>query len=135
MLQSIDPKSIESHLLEYGVEFAGLINKQGRVIDFMCKNEINISKEQKELFFMSTAYNLSKQKDFDDCLGDIEYIVTDRENSRIISIPMNFGSIMLIINRKQRSVLLAKKILKAVEYVKELNGQPINLEKSKSGES
>jgi hypothetical protein len=118
MAQSIDLKSFESNLLGHGVEFAGLINKQGRVIDYMSKTEINLSKEQKEMFFMMTSLNLSMQRDYDDNLGYVQYTVTERESSRIVSIPAPFGSIMLVVNKKVRPSLLIKKIMKAVDYVK-----------------
>ena len=118
MAQSIDFKSFENHILGYGVDFAGFINKQGRVIDYMCKNEINLSKEQKEMFFMMTSLNLSMQRDYDDNLGPVQYTVTEREGSRIVSIPAPFGSIMLVMSKKVRPSLLVKKIMKAVDYVK-----------------
>jgi hypothetical protein len=130
MPQSIDLKSFESHLLEYGIEFAGFINKQGRVIDYMCKNEINLSKEQKEMFFMMTSLNLSMQRDYDDNLGTVQYTITERENSKIVSIPAPFGSIMLVMNKKVRPSLLAKKILEAVDYVRGLNDKSPRPEKS-----
>ncbi|HEV2193771.1 MAG TPA: hypothetical protein VGR54_09160 [Nitrosopumilaceae archaeon] len=123
MTQSIDLKSFESNLLGHGVEFAGFINKQGRVIDYVCKNEINLSKEQKEMFFMMTSLNLSMQEDYDDNLGTVQYTVTERENSKIVSIPVLFGSIILVMNKKTRSSLLVKKILKAINYAKGLKSQ------------
>jgi hypothetical protein len=118
MAQSIDMKFFQSHPLGNGVEFAGFINKQGHIIDYMCKNEINLSKEQMEMFFMSTTLNLSMQRDYDDTLGPVQYTVTERGNSRIVSIPAPFGSIMLVLNKKVRASLLVKKIMKAVDYVK-----------------
>ncbi len=130
MAQSIDLKFFESHLLGHGVEFAGFINKQGRVIDYVCKNEINLSKEQKEMFFMMTSLNLSMQGDYDDNLGTVQYTVTERENSKIASIPAPFGSVMLVMNKKAGPSLLVKKILKAVDYIKRLNDKSLRSEKS-----
>jgi len=130
MVQSIDLKFFESHLLGHGVEFAGFIDKQGHVIDYVCKNEINLSKEQKEMFFMMTSLNLSMQRDYDDNLGTVQYTVTERENSKIVSIPVLFGSIMLVMNKKIRPSLLVKKISKAIDYVKGLNDKSQGLEKS-----
>lgn len=121
MAQNIDLKFFKSHLLGHGVEFVGIINKQGRVIDHVCKNEINLSKEQMEMFFMMTSLNVSMQGDFDDSLGPVQYTVTERENSKIVSIPIPSGSIMLVMSKKAKTPLLVKKILKAVDYVKGLN--------------
>jgi hypothetical protein len=130
MTQNIDLKSFESNLLGHGVEFAGFINKQGRVVDYVCKNEINLSKEQKEMFFLMTSLNLSMQRDYDDNLGTVQYTVTERENSKIVSIPILFGSIMLVMNKKTRPSLLVKKILKAIDYAKRLDNKSQGLEKS-----
>jgi len=130
MTQSIDLRSFESSLLGHGVEFAGVINKQGRLIDYACKNEINLSKEQSEMLFMAASLNLSMQNDFDENLGRVQYTVTERENSRIVSIPAPFGSIMLVMNKKIRPSLFVKKILMAIDYIKGLDNKSQGLEKS-----
>ena len=130
MVQSIDLRSFESHLLGHGVEFASFINKQGRVIDYTCKNEINLSKEQREMLFMTASLNLSMQSDFDENLGTVQYTVTERENSRIVSIPAPFGSIILVMNKKIRPSLFVKKILMAIDYIKGLDNKSQGLEKS-----
>src|SRR6266849_1639796 len=129
MTQCIDLKSIESHLLVEGVEFVGFISKQGRVIDYSCKNEI-LSQEQKETLFMTTSLNLSMQRDYDDNFGAVQYIVVERENSKIVSIPAPFGSILLVMNKKTRPSLLVKKILKAVDYTRGLDGKSLGQENS-----
>jgi hypothetical protein len=130
MTQTIDLKSIESHLLVDGVEFVGFISKLGRVIDYSYKNEINLTQEQKETLFMATSLNLSMQRDYDDNLGAIQYIVTERENSKIVSIPASFGSIILVMKKKPRPSLLVKKILKAVNYVRGLDAKSLGTENS-----
>jgi predicted regulator of Ras-like GTPase activity (Roadblock/LC7/MglB family) len=131
MTQSIDLKSFENHLLVHGVEFAGIIDKRGRVIDHVCKNEINLSKEQKEMFFMSTTLNLSMQSDYDDNFGSVQYTITERENSKIVSIPAPMGSIILVTDKKVRVSLIVKKIVKAIDYIKGLNNKSAEPEKSK----
>ena len=99
MPQEMDLQSIESHLLGHGVEFAGLINRQGRIVDYACKNEINLSQEQKDMFFMATTLSLRMQGDYDDNFGSVKYIVTERENSKIVSIPIPAGAIILVVNK------------------------------------
>jgi hypothetical protein len=122
MPQEIDLQSIESHLLGHGVEFAGFINRQGRIIDYACTNEINLSQEQKDMFFMATSLSLRMQGDYDDSFGPVQYIVTERENSKIVSIPIPAGVIILVVNKDTGLSVLVKKILKAVETMKNLNG-------------
>ncbi len=122
MSQEIDQKSIESNLLGHGVEFAGFVNRQGRIIDYACKNEINLTQEQKDMFFMATSLSLRMQGDFDDSLGEVKYIVTERENSRIVSIPMTTGAIVLVVNKDAGLGALVKKILRAVDSMKSQSG-------------
>ncbi|MFZ1077585.1 MAG: hypothetical protein WAN47_09195 [Nitrosotalea sp.] len=121
MSQTIDPKSIESSLSVDGVEFVGFISKLGRVIDYSCKNEINLTQEQKETLFMTTSLNLSMQRDYDDDLGAVQYIVSERKNSKIVSIPAPFGSIILVMKKKTRPSLLVKKLLKAIDHARGLD--------------
>jgi len=118
MTQYVDLKSIESHLLGHGVEFAGIINKQGRITDNVCKKEINLSKEQMEMFSMMISLNLSMQKDYDDELGAVQYTVTERKNSKVVSIPIPLA----------RTSFLVKKTLKAIDYVRRLDGKMPGLE-------
>ena len=42
----------DKSMLVKGVEFIGLINKQGRMESTLYKNEINLTKEKKEMFLM-----------------------------------------------------------------------------------
>ncbi|MGI0073462.1 MAG: hypothetical protein ACREA3_06600 [Nitrosotalea sp.] len=122
MPQEIDLQSIENHLLGHGVEFAGFINRQGRIIDYACTTEINLSQEQKDMFFMATSLSLRMQRDYDDSFGAVQYIVTERENSRIVSIPIAAGAIVLVVNKDTGLSMLVKKILRAVDSMKNLNG-------------
>jgi len=130
MSQNIDSKSIESHLSVDGVEFVGFISKLGRVIDYSCKTEINLTQEQKETLFMSTSLHLSMQKDYDDNFGSVQYIVSERENSKIVSIPAPFGSIILVMNKKTRPSFLVKKLLKAINHARGLEDRRPELESS-----
>ncbi|MDE1767623.1 MAG: hypothetical protein KGI27_15320, partial [Thaumarchaeota archaeon] len=91
-------------------------------IDYVCENEINLSQEQKDMFFMSTSLSLRMQGDYDDNFGVVQYIVTERENSKIVSIPVSTGTIVLVVNKDTALPMLVKKILKAIDSMKRLNG-------------
>lgn len=80
---------------------------------------------------MTTSLNLSMQRDYDDNFGAVQYIVTERENSKIVSIPTPFGSIILVMKKKAGPLLL-ENILKAVDYVKGLDATVPVLENSTS---
>ena len=123
MPQEIDLQSIESHLLGHGVEFAGFINRQGRIVDYACKSEINLSQEQKDMFFMATTLSLRIQGDYDDNFGAVQYIVTERQNSKIVSVPILGGAIILVVNKDTNLSMLVKKILKAINSIKDIKGE------------
>lgn len=120
MAQNIDLLSIENHLLGQGVEFACFVNKYGRVIDCASKNAIYLPQEQK-MFFMMNSLNLAMQGDYDDNFGTVQYIVTERKNYRIVSIPVPSGSIVLVMKKDVTPLFLVKKILKVIDYVRGLD--------------
>ena len=121
MPQEMDLKSIESNLLGHGVEFAGFINRQGRVVDYGCKKEISLSEEQKDMFFMATSLSLAMQRDYDDNFGQVQYIVTEREESRIVSIPIPSGAIVLVVSKDVGLEAIVEKILMAVDLMRNRN--------------
>lgn len=107
-----------NYILGLGVEFVGFIDKQGHVIDYACKNEINLSKEQKEMFFMMNALNTSMQGDYDEDLGAVKYTVTERGNSKIICVPISKGTIILMTNRTIDHRQIVKRTLEDIDTVK-----------------
>lgn len=118
MAQHIAAKYFDAnYVLRLGVEFAGFVDKRGRVIDFACKNEINLSKEQKEMFFMMSALNISMQREYDDSFGVVKYTITERENSKIICIPIRAGMIVLMIDRAADHSQIIKRTLESISDV------------------
>ncbi len=119
MTQHVVTKYFDAnHILGLGVEFAGFIDKQGHIFDHACKNEINLSKEQKEMFFMMNALNTSMQGDYDEDLGAVKYTVTERGNSKIICVPIQKGTIVLMLNRSINHHQIIKRILENIGDVK-----------------
>ncbi|HMK32818.1 MAG TPA: hypothetical protein VK431_04250, partial [Nitrosopumilaceae archaeon] len=78
-------------LLEDGVEYLAIINKNGKIEDATYKNDINLIKEKKEMFSMGLRLQNSMQHDFDEEFGPVNYTITSRENSNFISIPTSAG--------------------------------------------
>jgi hypothetical protein len=89
----------DKSILEDGVEFIGLINKQGKMETTLFENEINLTKERKEMFSMELRLQSSMQSDFDSEFGPVSYTVTEREKSKFVSI-LNFPYIVLAIMKK-----------------------------------
>jgi len=121
-------KFIEDNLLGEGVEFVGLINRLGRFIDCSAKDKINLSPEQMEMFSMMVSLGLSMQRDYDDKLGAVQYTVTERKNSKIVTVPISSGSVIVVTNKKSNVPDLAKKILKAVDHIKGLDSKMLGQE-------
>ena len=92
MLESIIKNEIDffhdKSILEEGVEFIGLINNQGRIESSLCRNEINLTEEKKEMFSMGLRLQSSMQRDYDDEFGPVSHTITERENSIFVSIPI-----------------------------------------------
>lgn len=84
---------------EDGVEFVGLINKQGRIIDSAYKNKTFFPISKNEMLFMTASLISSLQKEFDDDFGSVQFSITERENSKSVSIPTRFGVIFAIMKK------------------------------------
>ncbi|MBI3639311.1 MAG: hypothetical protein HY223_03250 [Thaumarchaeota archaeon] len=85
--------------LEDGVDYIGIINKCGRLEDFASKEDIKLSAEKREMFCMGLRLLGSMQEDYDDEFGPVNYSMTERENSKILSIPAFSHTILAIINK------------------------------------
>ncbi len=107
------------------VEFIGLINKQGKMENIIFKNEINLTKERKEMFSMAHRLQNSMQNDFDYEFGLVRYTIIDRENARFVSMPTHLGILLaklkktvdpfVFINKITRMMNSSKVLFKVVE--------------------
>ena len=75
----------ESH-----IRFCGVINSMGKLIagsfrDGILPLDTDI---QREMLYMQSRLELSMKAEFDDNLGDVNYVITHRENVAIITIPL-----------------------------------------------
>ncbi|HSB57556.1 MAG TPA: hypothetical protein VLD38_07100 [Nitrosopumilaceae archaeon] len=86
----------------YGVEFIGLINKQGKMEDALFENEINMTKEKRDMFLMAFRLQHSMQTDFDEEFGPVSYSIIMRENSKLVSFP-SFPYLVLAIMKKNKN--------------------------------
>jgi hypothetical protein len=59
------------------IRFVGIINNMGKLI------------EQRRMLYIQMALEIAMRKDFDETLGKINYIATNRDNVLMVSIPMN----------------------------------------------
>lgn len=92
--------SISQHIKDREVELIGVINKRGRMTEFVGTDNIPLSDSKKEMFFMKIALRTSMQKDFDEELDKVDYCITKRGSKKYISIPTFDDNIVLVITHK-----------------------------------
>ncbi len=111
----------DKSILEDGVEFIGLINKQGKMENILFKNEINLTKERKEMFSMELRLQSSMQSDFDSEFGSVSYTVTERKKLKFVSI-LTFPYIVLAIMKKNIDhIPVINKIKKKIQNFENVN--------------
>jgi hypothetical protein len=103
-------------LLEKGVEYLAIINKKGRIEDTIYKNDINLNDERKQVFFLSILLHNSMQRDFDEDFGEVNYTITDRGNSKFVSVPTRDGILFAKLNKSIDSTVFIKKILGILKF-------------------
>lgn len=89
----------DESILEDGIEFIGLINKQGRMENVLTKNGINLTNERMAMFSMGFRLQSSMQSDFDSEFGPVTYTVTEREKLKFVSI-LIFPYVVLAMMKK-----------------------------------
>lgn len=113
MAQHMASKDVFSHdefMSPEGIEFACIINKQGRIEHSIFKNEIDITEDKKEMFTMGVQLQNSMQSDFDDEFGSVHYTIIERENARFVSIPTPTGVLLVKLDKSADPFALVNKI-------------------------
>lgn len=90
----------QKHASIPGVEMFGIINKQGRMIDFWGK-EPSISENRKDIFLMQTVLQCTMQRDYCEEFGTMESCTIRHENAKIIHFPLAADKTVLIIADKK----------------------------------
>jgi len=93
-----------------GTEFVCIINKRGRIEEAIYKNEMNMTKEKKEMFSIGLQLQNSMQQDFDEDFGAVNYTITERESARFVSIPTSEGILLAKLNKSIDPFLFINKI-------------------------
>jgi len=93
---------LESPMIPSWVEFVGIINEKGRLVETIGKDLLcDMPRDLKEMFCMKIALQSSMQKDLDEYLGPVNYCMTQRGNTKFISIPAVNGNTILGITKKK----------------------------------
>jgi hypothetical protein len=108
------PVKVES-LLRKGVEYVGIINERGKIEDSIFKNDLKLSNEKKEMFYMGLRLQHSMHRDYDDELGTISYAVTKRKNLKFVTIPILSYVILIVMDEAVRHAWIIDKIKKMIK--------------------
>lgn len=123
MSQTVKNVPFDERILECGVEFAGVISKNGRLAYCKTTNHVNLSNEEHEMFFMSCSLEQKMRQDCDDNFGKVKYAVTEREDYRIITVPHESDTLIFVMDKHGAFLSRIKKLLNAIDHMKnsELN--------------
>ena len=79
------------------IRFVGVINNMGNLIAGGLSNRVDWieTDEKRRMLYMQMALEISMRKDFDNTLGEINYVSTNRKNVMMVTLPLN-NHILLI---------------------------------------
>lgn len=103
----------DKSLLKQGIEFIGLINKQGKLESVLSHKDIELTGEKKEMYMMGLRLQSSMQSDYDSEFGPVSYTVTEREKSKFVTI-MTFPYVVLAIMKKSKDHIAVINKIKTV---------------------
>lgn len=71
------------------IRFVGIVNNNGRLITGSCRKntELQVPKNECEMLYMEAALEMRMHKEFDHCLGQIDFEISHRNNFIITKIP------------------------------------------------
>ena len=104
-----------------GVEYVGIINKNGKLEDVLFKQvDLDLTKEKKELFFMTLQLHNSMHSDFDDEFGQVKHITIERQKSRFVLIKKDEGILLIKLNKSANPFFIMDKIPGILDSYKQL---------------
>lgn len=97
------------------IRFCGIINGMGRLASGGFRDGIKLldNEEERKMWYMQSALEMSMKKEFGNNLGDIDHVVTYRGNVTLINIPIRDHVVLLSTERNAN-------VIQIIEYTKEL---------------
>ena len=120
-INQLDDQKCEKLLEDKQLRFVGVINKLGNLVAGGFRHEVIPfeTEAKRRMMYMQMALEISMRKDFDEVLGEIDYIASKRKNALMITIPIN-GKVVLI-SAKPYSVT-EEIVSKVIKVFKNSNG-------------
>ncbi len=97
------------------IRFVGVINRMGNLIAGGISDGVDLieTDEKRRKLYLQIALEISMRKDFDDTLGEINYVATNRDNVLMIAMPMS--NHVLLISAKSTSI--AEQIISKIHSI------------------
>ena len=92
--------SQKASIINPDVKLVGIINRRGRMTVSIGTGTIDMPEDKKQMFFMKIALRNSMQHDFDEDLGSVDYCMTQRGNTKYISVPTRNGNTILAVTKQ-----------------------------------
>ena len=111
----------EELLKDEQFRFVGIINKLGNLIAGGFSHKITPfeTEEKSRMMYMQMVLEISMRKDFDETLGEIDYIASKRKNALMISIPINDELLLISTNPKEETKEIVAKAIKIFRSTEE----------------
>lgn len=97
------------------IRFCGIINLMGKLLAGGFQDGIKPlnNEEDRQMWYMQSALEMSMKKEFGSNLGDVNYVVSYRDNVTLINIPIQNHVVLISTERNAN-------ITEIVDYAKEL---------------
>ena len=119
--------SQKASIINPDVKLVGIINRRGRMTVSIGTGTIDMPEDKKQMFFMKIALRNSMQHDFDEDLGSVDYCMTQRGNTKYISVPARNGSTILAVTKQDVDhEELVVGITQIIRYSQEFLGENIS---------
>ncbi len=92
-----------------------VINQNGRAESIFSRNEIILSKERQEVFFMGFRLHHSLLQEFDDEFGPVGCFVIHRDSAKLVSVPFGEYNVVLVMKNDIDHDFLVNKMKKIEE--------------------
>ena len=98
------------------IQSVAVINKNGRAIEERTRDgsDLLMSDKKNEMYFMQCALQISMARDFDEEFGPVSFTITERENSKFVSIPSFSHIILAKMKKGMYHIALLNKIKKII---------------------
>jgi len=127
--------SQKASIINPDVKLVGIINSRGIMTVSIGTGTIDMSEDKKHMFFMKIALRNSMQHDFDEDLGSVDYCMTQRGNTKYISVPTRNGNTILAVTKQDADhEELVVGINQIIRYSQQFLGENISKKKVKNSE-